>query len=161
MEIEQTVRDMMPWLHRLAASFVRDYATAQDLAQEASVAVWKELVAAKESGREVNVSYLRKRGRWTMLNALRHRSDVPVTEAAFTELAVTDRDAGGAYHSREISDAIAGLSSRQREYIRLRFWEDLGTPGLVDRGYSRNLWYDSRHGARAKLRDKLGHLANA
>lgn len=136
----------------------------EDLAQEGWLAMWQALEKAKRDGREINEAYLKQAARWAVLNTLnpqRNRwPDIPLEPAELPDSVTYQPDKDLEGHREEILAAVRDLPEKQREYVYLRFWAGKSTKTEMS-GYSTSLWYNPRTGAKATLKDKLGHLADA
>lgn len=150
---------------RSYSNITTDPAAIQDLAQEAWIAIWTELDKANREGREVNDSYLKRKGKWTILSIIRAPkmlAEVPVDTDEFHLVAPVGETPDLARHTSEIHAAIRELTPRQQEYVYLRFWRELAVKTeLAALGFGRPIWYRTPDGARARLRARLAHLEDA
>lgn len=168
-----TLADYDRWLHARAAAMLppdtlhRGTAIDRgDLAQIGRIAMW-DAESTYDPARGAEPAWLTMRAKGKMLSALRAREKHEVY-AGYFELATDDAiDPYGdledrllvAYHEGEIAAAMAELTPRQREYVRLRFWGQRTERELTQHfGYNPSgVWA----GARRKLEASLCHLRDA
>jgi len=162
-ELLETFR---PWLRKVASTMTSPD-RVEDMAQEGWIALWK---AWKVMPDGANLDYWCKAAaRRKMLNVLRDSRaalrDIRVT-ALFADLGQVMEPSTSmaavelAYHAGEISAALDTLTTRQREYVVLRFWNEWTRTELDQHFRTRNsgaMWQSSR----TKLARELGHLRGA
>lgn len=152
-------------VYALAWSIVRDAATAEDVAQDVFVRVWRAL--PDYDGRAQFSTWLYTITRNTAISALRRRrpalsiSDEPALLEAEAALAARADDEPGAdasaAESRRLAAAIATLPERQQQVIALfymqeRSYEEVAEMLAMPLGTVKTLL----HRARARLEQLLG-----
>ena len=154
--VEQLYAAHWRQLVRLSALLVHDQAAAEDLVQDAFVAMhgrWSRLRDPDKA-----LAYLRQAVVNRSRSALRHRGVVErhtrSTRAA--DLVVEGPSAGGA-RSDAVRDALRQLSERQREVLVLRYYLDWSEAQIADAlGVSRGAVKAHASRGSAALRDLLG-----
>lgn len=162
------------WLHHRAHQMVQATTLLpngedhDDLVQRGLVAMWHALESF-DPDKGALPAWLTFKAGGAMKDALRvrdkHRVGLPLEllpEDADEILFIPDLLAGVelAYHRGEIAKALAQLTPKQQEYVRLRFWEGAGTQELTAHfGYDpSSLWNSKKNGAKYKLQAALSHL---
>lgn len=151
-----------------------------DLAQTGLVAMWKALDtydpdkgslpswltmkadgAMKDALRPAPTKRQSSDSLEALLTARAGSPDVDLTPEALIALPDLLDGIAKAYHCGEVAKALDVLTPKQREYVRLRFWEGMGTKELtVHFGYDPSgLWNSKKNGAKYKMREALAHLA--
>jgi RNA polymerase sigma factor (sigma-70 family) len=136
----------------------------EDLTQIGMIALW-EAEQSFEASRGSLPHWLTFKARGVMKDAIRQRAKHAAYKNTAPEEALLDiqADCGSAmdrviaaYHEGEVAKALDLLTDRQREYVRLRFWEGKGTAEMIEHfGYDpRGVW----RGAKQKLVPALEHL---
>lgn len=152
-----------PWLRATAGAMLSrdEQRHVEDLAQEAWVALWRELRA---SGRR-DPAWLKTVARNRMRNVIRdshaarrdeRRTAYVADVAAVWEGVVAVQGLELAYHHGQIGAALDVLTTQQREYVVARFWGGLTHTELTELfGYQpQSIWTR----ARPKLAVALAHL---
>lgn len=167
------------WLHHRAHQMIQgtqlrpDAQDHDDLVQHGLIAMWRALQSFDED-KGALPAWLTMKATGAMKDALR---PAPTKRQATTELVVDDEltpealveypdllaNVVRAYHRGEVAKAMDVLTPKQREYVRLRFWEGKGTRELTAHfGYDPSgLWNSKKNGAKYKLQEALGHLVDA
>ena len=149
-------------LVRLATLLVRDVGTAEEVVQDAFVAVhgrWSRLRTP-----EAALPYLRQAVVNRSRSVLRHRGVVNRhlrTEAARPALPAPDAEGPvlGAARRQAVLDALRRLPQRQREVLALRYFADLSEGEIADAlGISRGAVKSHASRGSAALRSLLGPL---
>lgn len=175
MTLEARLEAYKPWIQTVANSYASgDPDLAEEYFQEAWIAVWRALekepsapdVHLKMQARKrLNNCYTRgdrtgkpRAGHSTNVRTVPVEDDSALWETTLTVRPVTP---DLSYHKDHIIQAVKDLSPSKREYIYLRFWLDYDAPALTRHfGYDPvSLWSRPKSGAKALLRDKLGHLS--
>ncbi len=113
-------------LVRLSVLLVRDRATAEEVVQDAFVAVHGHWSRLRDPDRAL--AYLRQAVVNRSRSALRHRAVVArhaVRQTAPATVPGADVAAAAGTRRTEVLDALRGLPQRQREVIALRYYLDL------------------------------------
>lgn len=148
-------------LVRLAVLLVRDQGVAEDVVQDAFIAVhgrWRRLHDPDRA-----LAYLRQAVVNGSRSTLRHRA-VVARHAARDETRPADLDAPGSDEQvlagerrRRVLDALAALPRRQREVLALRHYAGLSEAEIADAlGISRGAVKSHASRGAAALRDTLG-----
>jgi RNA polymerase sigma factor (sigma-70 family) len=146
------LNELRPFLVRQAKRYSSDPGVQQDLAQEGWVAAWRAL--QKDGTGKNPISYARYAAVWKMKDVLRKSYPEPIDDINISESeSVTAEFAELAYHHGEIHRALQELSEKQREFLRLRFWE-----GFSPTEARRVVGHDAWKNAKEKLRSRLQHL---
>ena len=148
-------------LVRLSVLLVRDPGTAEEIVQDAFVAVharWRRL-----RDPDLALAYLRQTVVNRSRSALRHRGVVSRHLASATAPPVSppaDRSALAADRRATVLEALQGLPRRQREVLALRYYLELSEAEIADTlGISRGAVKSHASRGAAALRDKLAdHL---
>ncbi|MBB6170866.1 RNA polymerase sigma-70 factor (sigma-E family) [Nocardiopsis mwathae] len=118
-------------LVRLAALLVRDYATAEEVVQDAFVAMhgaWRRL---RDPGKAL--SYLRQSVVNRARSVLRHRAVVEKhAPKALPDAPSAEHGALGELERAAVIEALRRLPTRQREAIVLRYYGDLSEAQIAD-----------------------------
>jgi RNA polymerase sigma-70 factor (sigma-E family) len=118
-------------LVRLAALLVRDTPTAEEVVQDAFVAMhggWQRLRDAEKA-----LAYLRQSVVNRSRSVLRHRTVVDKNlQKAPPDMPSAEHGALVALERREVVAALRGLPDRQREAIVLRYYADLSEAEIAD-----------------------------
>lgn len=176
---DDILRRYRKWLLKTAWEYADNLADVHDLAQEGHIAMWLALQTWDESRGVPLNAHLMNKARWRMSEVRqrgtytgkpsqagkKHSAGTGVNKGRelSTDFGVSDFDFASvtrdqaenvmlSYHSGEIMRAINSLRPEHRKKVYDWFWQ-----GVVD---SKNgaWWYGKRWGARAKLREQLGHL---
>lgn len=149
-------------LVRLAVLLVRDQGTAEEVVQDAFVAMHGRWSRLREP--EKALAYLRQSVVNRSRSVLRHRKVVDrhlVREARFGEPVAEGADHGvldGERRDRVLA-ALADLPQRQREVLVLRYYLDLSEAQIADAlGVSRGAVKSHASRGAAALRGRLGEL---
>lgn len=171
----------------IAYEWERPHAPREDLAQEARIALWRELVKRQEAGEDLAtvqglatvvirraVSNAVVDQRWTGTEyPMGKRRDPIRTDPRDLDAEVRDglvlvaadvlAEVELAYHEGEIMAAISAMPEAHREYVYLRFWRGYNDPeiaALTGRGKANvgRTWHSV---IRPQLRQRLAHLAGA
>lgn len=175
MTLEATLQAYKPWIRTVASSYAKgDPDLTEEYFQEAWIAVWGALEKRPDASdthlkmqarKRLNNCYSRgdRTGKPRAAHSTKVRTvpvddESPIWEAALTVQPVTP---DLSYHEDAIVRAINDLSPSKREYIYLRFWKDYDAPALTRHfGYDPvSLWSRPKTGAKALLREELGHLS--
>ncbi len=145
-------------LVRLAVLLVRDTATAEEVVQDAFVAVharWSRLRDPDQA-----LAYLRQAVVNRSRSTLRHRGVVArhlERAAAPSDVAGADESALAAERRAAVLDAMRALPQRQREVLALRYYLDLSEAEIADTlGISRGSVKSHASRGAATLRTLLG-----
>lgn len=154
--VEQLYAAHWRQLVRLSTMLVRDQAAAEDLVQDAFVAMhgrWSRLRDPDKA-----LAYLRQAVVNRSRSALRHRGVVDRHLRSATAPDVTVDGPGLAGSRRDaVLTALAQLSVRQREVLVLRYYLDFSEAQIADAlGMSRGAVKAHAHRGSAALRDLLG-----
>ena len=154
--VEQLYAAHWRQLVRLATMLVRDQAAAEDLVQDAFVAMhgrWSRLRDPDKA-----LAYLRQAVVNRSRSALRHRVVVDRHLRSATPTDVTVAGPGLAGSRRDaVLTALAQVSERQREVLVLRYYLDFSEAQIADAlGISRGAVKAHAHRGSAALRDLLG-----
>lgn len=166
MDQEQLLKDLRPWLLKVAWSFSNNSAAVHDLAQEGWIAAWRSL--GKTDGSNT-LGYVKQAATLRMNEIVRQRPtfgapnrsrgtgrENSVSTDVIPEIGILEGYVELAYHHNEINAAIEVLPKKQKEYVRLRFWAGLNSRELKAHfGYEPYYIWKS---ARGKLMDDLSHL---
>lgn len=118
-------------LVRLATLLVRDHATAEEVVQDAFVAMhgaWRRLRDPNKA-----LSYLRQSVVNRARSVLRHRAVVEKhAPKALPDEPSAEQGAMGALERTAVIEALRGLPTRQREAIVLRYYGDLSEAQIAD-----------------------------
>src|SRR5690606_32195807 len=118
-------------LVRLAALLVRDIATAEEVVQDAFVAMhgaWRRLRDPNKA-----LSYLRQSVVNKARSVLRHRAVVEKhAPKALPDAPSAEHGALGELERAEVVNALRALPTRQREAIVLRYYGDLSEAQIAD-----------------------------
>ncbi|MEY9213325.1 RNA polymerase sigma-70 factor (sigma-E family) [Thermobifida halotolerans] len=118
-------------LVRLAALLVRDVATAEEVVQDAFVAMhgaWRRLRDPNKA-----LSYLRQSVVNKARSVLRHRAVVEKhAPKALPDAPSAEHGALGELERAEVVNALRALPTRQREAIVLRYYGDLSEAQIAD-----------------------------
>jgi RNA polymerase sigma factor (sigma-70 family) len=180
-EIDAILAQYEPWVRRKAKQFPKF--PAEDLVQEALIAMWKELKKFDPS-KNIPLDYIMKRRcSWRMMDIVsgkpwtsnepyyRHTGlksndtvslDEPYSQGAYdqardfsAERAFEDVDFS--YHFKDIKGALNGLTSRQREYAVVRLMYGFKQSEIIDHfGYEAHGLFTNKH--KDQLRNDLSHL---
>jgi RNA polymerase sigma-70 factor (sigma-E family) len=147
-------------LVRLAVLLVRDHGLAEEIVQDAFVAVHDRWHRLRDPGR--GLAYLRQAVVNRARSALRHRA--VVERHAASERAVTrtragaDDDALVTERRTAVLAAMQALPDRQREVLALRYYADLSEAEIADAlGISRGSVKSHASRGAAALRTTLAH----
>lgn len=147
-----------PGLVRLAVLLVRDVGTAEEVAQDAFVAMHGRWGRLRDPDRAL--AYLRQSVVNGARSTLRHRAVVERhSRAATTPGAVpaADEAALTADRRRAVLEALAALPDRQREVLALRYYLDLSEAEIADAlGISRGTVKSHASRGSASLHAALG-----
>ena len=166
------------WLHHRAHQMIHGTQVRpngedhDDLVQHGLIAMWKALDSFDES-KGALPAWLTFKASGAMKDALRprvkhvqHLDLDQVVRPEFTPEACIEypdllQGLERAYHAGEVARALDALTPKQREYVRLRFWEGAGPAQMrAHFGYDpQALWSSKRNGAKYKLQERLAHLA--
>lgn len=154
--VEQLYAAYWRQLVRLSTMLVRDQAAAEDLVQDAFVAMhgrWSRLRDPDKA-----LAYLRQAVVNRSRSALRHRVVVDRHLRSATPTDVTVAGPGLAGSRRDaVLTALAQVSERQREVLVLRYYLDFSEAQIADAlGISRGAVKAHAHRGSAALRDLLG-----
>lgn len=116
------------WLKYTAWTLADSHDHQKELAQEGWIEIWKTWKKYPGRGK----SYYRVAARHRMLKTLKALAltEVPTDDTAEIDSAVSF-ELESAYHDGEINAAIEKLKPRQREYVRLRFWNQYNPTELA------------------------------
>lgn len=149
-------------LVRLAVLLVRDQGTAEEVVQDAFVAMHGRWSRLREP--EKALAYLRQAVVNRSRSVLRHRKVVDrhlIREAQFGEPVApgADQPALAAETRDRVLAALAELPQRQREVLVLRYYLDLSEAQIADAlGVSRGAVKSHASRGAAALRERLGGL---
>ncbi len=154
--VEQLYAAHWRQLVRLATMLVHDQAAAEDLVQDAFVAMhgrWSRLRDPDKA-----LAYLRQAVVNRSRSALRHRVVVDRhLRSATAEDATVDGPGVAGSRRDAVLAALARLSERQREVLVLRYYLDFSEAQIADAlGISRGAVKAHAHRGSAALRDLLG-----
>ncbi|MGY2702842.1 MULTISPECIES: SigE family RNA polymerase sigma factor [unclassified Nocardioides] len=116
-------------LVRLSVLLVRDVGTAEEVVQDAFVAVHARWSRLRDPERAL--AYLRQAVVNRSRSALRHRA-VVARHAATVRLADTQDPTPASDQREAVLDAMRALSDRQREVLALRYFLDLSEADIAD-----------------------------
>lgn len=185
---EKVLPEYRGWIWRVVMGVTRDRQTQEDLAQECYYAMW-EALKLYNPAKGALPSYLTVSAK-NRLNRVLKRNFYLGTpgvkghkrEAAAVPIDTTPgptEESGGwidrqlstalgdvelAYHHGEIMEAIRDLNPTQRQYVYYRFWRGLSNSEIrqvIGGGDPSGHWTHPQRGARARLRARLTHLADA
>ena len=143
-------------LVRLAALLVRDTGTAEEVVQDAFVAMHRRWRRLRDPDKAL--AYLRQAVVNGARSTLRHR--VVVQRHAHSEgarLAVVDGPGSGVDRRDAVRQGLATLSDRQREVLVLRYYLDLSEAEIADAlGISRGAVKSHASRGAAALREAVG-----
>jgi RNA polymerase sigma factor (sigma-70 family) len=154
-----------PWLRTTARNFLRGRPEhqAEDLAQEGWIAMWR---AFQDDSGGAPLDWWLKRQAILRMNQMirdwlttnKQRAHLFTDDVgALVELSAHVEGIEIAYHHGEILQALNALTSREREYVYLRFWCGWRQPQMIEHfGYKPSALWGT---ARPKLRAALAHLA--
>lgn len=118
-------------LVRLATLLVRDYATAEEVVQDAFVAMHKAWRRLRDPNKAL--SYLRQSVVNRARSVLRHRAVAEKhTPKAVPDVPSAEQGAMGQLERSAVIDALRTLPNRQREVIVLRYYGDLSEAQIAD-----------------------------
>ena len=149
-------------LVRLSVLLVRDLGTAEEVVQDAFIALhgrWQRLRDPDKA-----LAYLRQSVVNRSRSALRHRSVVArhVEKTSREPLPTgpgADQQVLADEQRAAVLDALADLPRRQREVLALRYYLDLSEAQIAETlGISRGAVKSHASRGAAALRDRLGHL---
>lgn len=151
-------------LVRLAVLLVRDQGLAEEIVQDAFVAVhgrWRRL---RDPGR--GLAYLRQTVVNRSRSALRHRAVVErhatTAKAAVEPVAGADDEAVATERRAQVLAALQALPARQREVMALRYYADLSEAEIADAlGISRGAVKSHASRGAAALRTALADYLEA
>ena len=147
-------------LVRLSVLLVRDVGTAEEVVQEAFVAVHARWSRLREPDQAL--AYLRQTVVNRSRSALRHRAVVARHVARRTTSMIepgADQAALTADRRSTVLDALRALPTRQREVLALRYYLDLSEAEIADTlGISRGAVKSHASRGAAALRSALGAL---
>jgi len=154
--VEQLYAAHWRQLVRLATMLVRDQAAAEDVVQDAFVAMHGKWSRLRDPDKAL--AYLRQTVVNRSRSALRHRVVVDRHLRSTTSVDVTVDGPGLAGSRREaVLTGLAQLSERQREVLVLRYYLDFSEAQIADAlGISRGAVKAHAHRGSAALRDLLG-----
>ena len=154
--VEQLYAAYWRQLVRLSTMLVRDQAAAEDLVQDAFVAMHGRWSRLREPDKAL--AYLRQAVVNRSRSALRHRVVVDRHLRSATPADVTVAGPGLAGSRRDaVLAALAQVSERQREVLVLRYYLDFSEAQIADAlGISRGAVKAHAHRGSAALRDLLG-----
>ena len=143
-------------LVRLAALLVRDTGTAEEVVQDAFVAMHRRWRKLRDPERAL--AYLRQAVVNGARSTLRHRVVVDRhTRAAGARLSVVEGPAAGVTRRDVVRRGLAGLTDRQREVLVLRYYLDLSEAEIADAlGISRGAVKSHASRGAAALREAVG-----
>ncbi|MDR7251082.1 RNA polymerase sigma-70 factor (sigma-E family) [Nocardioides sp. BE266] len=154
--VEQLYAAHWRQLVRLSALLVHDQAAAEDVVQDAFVAMHGKWSRLRDPDKAL--AYLRQAVVNRSRSALRHRAVVErhVRASAPGEGTVDGPSVGGARRDA-VRDALRQLSERQREVLVLQHYLDWSEAQIADAlGISRGATKAHAHRGRAALRELLG-----
>ncbi|SEC84021.1 RNA polymerase sigma-70 factor, sigma-E family [Nocardioides exalbidus] len=154
--VEQLYAAHWRQLVRLSALLVHDQAAAEDLVQDAFVAMHGKWSRLRDPDKAL--AYLRQAVVNRSRSALRHRGVVErhTRSTRVADLVVEGPSASGA-RSDAVRDALRRLSERQREVLVLRYYLDWSEAQIADAlGISRGAVKAHASRGSAALRDLLG-----
>ena len=158
--IEQLYAAHWAQLVRLSVLLVRDTGTAEEVVQDAFVAVHARWHKLREPDKAL--AYLRQAVVNRSRSALRHRAVVSRHAARETDphpLPGADERALDAHRRGAVLDALRALPRRQREVLALRYYLDLSESEIADTlGISRGSVKAHASRGSAALRHLLGDL---
>jgi DNA-directed RNA polymerase specialized sigma24 family protein len=166
MDQHELLEELRPWLKAVARRLTIDPVQRQDLAQEGWIAAWRTLdeqhpnpaALARTAAawrmkdafyRRQSFGSERERGR----NGVVHPIPAALIETDFPPVWDDLDQVLEAYHHGEIMAAVNSLSERQQQRVIDRFWKGIYSDG--------RWWSEPVTGARAILREQLGHLRDA
>ena len=120
-------------LVRLSVLLVRDVGTAEEVVQDAFVAVHARWSKLRET--DLALAYLRQAVVNRSRSALRHRAVVSrhlARESAPADVPGADQDALASDRRTAVLDAMRELPQRQREVLALRYYLDLSEADIAD-----------------------------
>lgn len=163
MDQQQLLRQLRPWILKVAWGLSRDPEVIQDLAQEGWIAAWRSIPKATDNP----YSMAKKAALWRMSSIIHsnektfgseHRSQgsagaPPTPTDDIPQFGVLENYIELAYHYNEINQAVEELAPKQKEYVRLRFWGGFDTPELKTHyGYEPStIWQMAKRNLNAKL----------
>lgn len=174
-EIDDILAKYEPWVRRKARQFPKF--PAEDLVQEALIAMWKEL-KKYDFEKGIPVDYIMKRrcswrmmdivsGKpWTSSDPHYRHAGVRFNPYSVGELPNNSEDLAAAQafesvefsaHAKDIADALRRLTDRQKEYAVVRLMYGFKQSEIIGRfGYEAHGLLTRRH--KDELRKSLSHL---
>jgi RNA polymerase sigma factor (sigma-70 family) len=174
-EIDAILAKYEPWARWKAKQFPKF--PAEDLVQEALLAMWKEL-KKYDPDKGIPLDYIMKRRcSWRMMDIVSGKpwtSDQPYYRHTGLKFATSSLDetfngvedsyaedafisSEFSYHHKDIVDALKNLTPRQREYAVVRFMYGFKQSEIIDYfGYEAHGLLTKNH--KDKLRKSLSHL---
>lgn len=168
------------WLLRVASNMTTGE-NIQDLAQEGWIAMWRASHTHKGGASldywlkykaiRAMLEYARRQGKGGVVfkggrqaapegDAL--KAPLPFDPDVLKEMGrfVDNGEVESAYHQGEIVEAINSLTTRQREWVYLKYFRDYSDAALLAhfKYPASSLWYNKTDGARWKLQEALSHL---
>ena len=143
-------------LVRVAALLLRDTAAAEEVVQDAFVAMHGRWGRLREPDRAVG--YLRQAVVNRARSALRHRAvEVKHAPPGLPDAASAEHGALEAIERRAVLDALGSIAGRQREVLVLRYYLDLSEADIAEAlGISRGAVKSHASRGIAALRARLG-----
>jgi RNA polymerase sigma factor (sigma-70 family) len=174
-EIDAILAQYEPWARWKARQFPKF--PAEDLVQEALIAMWKEL-KKYDPDKGIPVDYIMKRrcswrmmdivaGKpWTSSDPYYRHTGLKFTATPMEEMSSQIRDPSAeqafdsaefSAHAGEIADALNGLTPRQREYAVVRLMYGFKQSEIIEHfGYEAHGLLTKKH--KDQLRESLSHL---
>lgn len=167
MSEQSTLEKMRPWLLSVARKYSRDPSTQQDLAQEGWIAMWRAL--QKESTGENVPAYLKSAALNRMTSVVRDQmsfgQERRTAGSVITSIPIDSGDSVwqfaepiedllvDVYFEGRIQDAVEMLAPRQREYVKLRFWEATPWKELQTEFGGNGIWSKAKKNLKRELLD--------